>query len=65
MKRVSLLLIGLGLMLLFIAGLFLMAGHHPDSYVMNAQAEVAANYAYSLLWLGLLFSLIPWRQSKD
>jgi hypothetical protein len=56
--KIGQLLVGLGLVCLTLAGLFLVIGHSPESFVVNFQAETLGNFAYGLIGLGLLVKLV-------
>ncbi len=57
-ERIGRLFIGFALIFLFIAAIYLMIGHDPNSFVVNMEAETLANYAYSSLVIGLVFLIL-------
>lgn len=57
MSKLSFLFVALGLSCLVLAAVFLMIGHSPESYVANQQAETLANFAYGLIFLGVVMRL--------
>lgn len=65
LARLSNIIVILGLVCLGLSAIFLMIGHDPDSLVLNAQAEVTANYAYALFVIGWVLKAFTSKDSSS